>query len=99
MTELPSVSNGVQHSENERKNSFLNYKSSACRDSVGTALSWTISKSINLARLLFVVIDHIGHLCVAVRAGAPELFALEPVRSPEFDSGCFHHPSTERATI
>src|SRR5262245_60350763 len=27
MTELPSVSNGVQRSENPRKNSFLNYKS------------------------------------------------------------------------
>jgi hypothetical protein len=29
MTELPSVSNGVQHCENGRKNSFLNYKSAA----------------------------------------------------------------------
>jgi hypothetical protein len=28
-------------------------KSSACRDSAGKALSWTISKSINRARFLF----------------------------------------------
>jgi hypothetical protein len=28
-------------------------KSSACRDSTGRVLSWTISKSINRARLLF----------------------------------------------
>jgi hypothetical protein len=29
MTELHGVSNGAQRSENERKNSFLNYKSAA----------------------------------------------------------------------
>ena len=29
MTELPSVGNRVQRSENKRKNSFLNYKSVA----------------------------------------------------------------------
>ena len=29
MTEIPSVGNGVQHCENARKNSFLNYKSAA----------------------------------------------------------------------
>jgi hypothetical protein len=29
MTELPSVGNGVQHCENERKNSFSNYESPA----------------------------------------------------------------------
>ena len=29
MTETPSVGNGVQRSENTRKNSFLNYESPA----------------------------------------------------------------------
>ncbi len=29
MTEMPSVRNRTQASENERKNSFLNYKSAA----------------------------------------------------------------------
>jgi hypothetical protein len=29
MAETPSVSNGVQRSENERKNSFLNYETAA----------------------------------------------------------------------
>ena len=29
MAEMPSVGNGAQAGENERKNSFLNYKSAA----------------------------------------------------------------------
>jgi hypothetical protein len=45
------------------------------------------------------IIDHIGQACVAVRPGSPELFAPELVRSPEFESGCFHHASVEGATI
>jgi hypothetical protein len=49
--------------------------------------------------IALVIIDHISHACVAVRPGAPELFAPELVRSSEFQPGRFHHPSAERLTI
>ncbi len=46
MTELPSVGNGVQRSENERKNVFSNYESPALTAELQAHFAYALKHSI-----------------------------------------------------
>lgn len=51
MTEIPSVRYGAQRSENKRKNSFLNYKSTSCKKALQlVGLQRSIAASIRVDR-------------------------------------------------
>jgi hypothetical protein len=63
MTELPSVSNDVQSSENARKNSFLNYETVALPSVfpfAGKAVSPNTFSTLGPAQLVLNFFDHIG---------------------------------------